>query len=46
VRCDSSDLRRKARGLTAESLGGMAVTMAASSRLIELAFEADRVISY
>lgn len=41
-----SGMSSKARGLTAESLGGMAVTMATPSRLIELAFEADRVISY
>jgi len=36
----------KARGLTTEALGGLSVTMAPPSRLIELAFEADRVITY
>jgi predicted peroxiredoxin len=41
-----SGLSSKARGLTAESLGGLAVTMAPPSRLVELAFEADRVITY
>jgi predicted peroxiredoxin len=42
----ASGMSSKARGLTAESLGGMAVTMAPPSRVVELAFEADRVISY
>lgn len=42
----ASGMSSKARGLTAEALGGMAVTMAPPSRLVELAFEADRVISY
>jgi predicted peroxiredoxin len=42
----ASGMSSKARGLTAESLGGMTVTMAPPSRLVELAFEADRVISY
>jgi predicted peroxiredoxin len=41
-----SGLSSKARGLTAESLGGLAVTLAPPSRLVELAFEADRVFSY
>ena len=42
----ASGMSRKARGLTAETLGGLAVTMAPPTRLVELAFEADRVISY
>ena len=42
----ASAMSSKARGLTAESLGGLAVTMAPPARLVELAFEADRVITY
>ncbi len=42
----ASGMSSKARGLTPEILGGMAVTMAPPSRLVELVFEADRVISY
>ena len=42
----ASGMSSKARGITAESLGGIAVTMAPPARLVELAFEADRVISY
>jgi predicted peroxiredoxin len=41
-----SGLSSKARGLDAEALGGLVVTMAPPSRLVALAFEADRVISY
>jgi predicted peroxiredoxin len=41
----ASGMSSKARGITAESLGGI-VTMAPPARLVELAFEADRVISY
>ena len=41
-----SGMSSKARGLSVESLGGLAVTMAPPARLVELAFEADRVISY
>jgi hypothetical protein len=36
----------KARGLTDETLGGLAVTLATPTRLVELAFEADRAISH
>ena len=36
----------KARGLTADDLGGLPVTMAPPDRLVELAFEADRVLVY
>ena len=41
-----SGLSSKARGLDVEGLGGLPVTMAPPSRLVELAFEADRVITY
>ncbi len=41
-----SGLSSKARGLTVGSLGGLVVTMAPPARLVELAFEVDRVISY
>ena len=41
-----SGLSSKARGLTPNFLGGLTLTMAAPSRLVELAFEADRVLSY
>jgi hypothetical protein len=36
----------KARGPTVDGLGGLPVTMAPPARLVELALEADRVISY
>lgn len=42
----ASGLSSKARGLTTEGLGGLPITMAAPTRLVELAFEADRVITY
>ena len=42
----ASGMSSKARGLTAESLAGLDVTMAPPTRLVELAFEADRVLSY
>jgi predicted peroxiredoxin len=41
-----SGMSSKARGLDAAALGGLAVTMAPPTRLVELAFEADRVLSY
>ena len=41
-----SGMSSKARGLSSESLGGLTVTMAPPSRLVELAFEADRVLTY
>lgn len=41
-----SGLSSKARGLTAEDLGGLEITMAPPSRLVELVFEADRVLTY
>ena len=46
ARIYASGLSSKARGLTAETLGGSAVTMAPPIRLVELTFEADRVLSY
>ncbi|HSO28830.1 MAG TPA: DsrE family protein [Candidatus Sulfomarinibacteraceae bacterium] len=42
----ASGLSSKARGLTPDSLGDLAVTMAPPDRLVELAFAADRVLSY
>jgi predicted peroxiredoxin len=42
----ASGMSSKARGLSAETLGGLVVQMAPPTRLVELAFEADRVISY
>ena len=36
----------KARGLTAETLGELTVTMAPPTRLVELAFKADGVLTY
>ena len=41
----TSGMSSKARGLDADALGGLAVTMAPPTRLVELAFEADRTIS-
>jgi predicted peroxiredoxin len=42
----ASGMSSKARGLAVEALAGLAVTMAPPTRLVELAFEADRVMSY
>jgi predicted peroxiredoxin len=42
----ASGLSSKARGISADSLGGLAVTLAPPDKLVELAFEADRVLSY
>ncbi len=41
-----SGLSSKARGISAEALGGLAVTLAPPARLVELAFEVDRVLTY
>lgn len=41
-----SGMSSKARGLTPEALGGQAVVMAPPARLVELSFEADRVICH
>ena len=46
VTIHASGLSSKARGLTPESLGGLQVTMAPPTRLVELAFAADRVLVY
>jgi uncharacterized protein len=42
----ASRLSSNARGLTVDALGGLPVTLAPPTRLVELVFEADRVISY
>ena len=42
----ASGMSSKARGLTPDSLGGLPVTMAPPDRLVELAFAADRVLTY
>jgi uncharacterized protein len=41
-----SAMSSKARGLTADALGGVPVTMSLPARLVELTFEVDRVITY
>ncbi len=42
----ASGMSAKARGLTPESLGGLAVTLAPPTKLVELTFAADRVLTY
>ena len=42
----ASGMSSKARGLTPDGLGGLPVTMAPPDRLVELAFAADRVLTY
>lgn len=42
----ASGMSSKAREVNAEALGSGAVEFAAPDRLVELAFEADRVLSY
>jgi predicted peroxiredoxin len=42
----ASGLSSKARGLGADDLGGLPVTMAPPDRLVELVFAADRVLVY
>ena len=42
----ASGMSSKARGLGADALGGLAVTMAPPAKLVELAFAADRVLTY
>jgi predicted peroxiredoxin len=42
----ASGMSSKARGLTPEGLGGLAVTMAPPDKLVELTFAADRVLTY
>jgi uncharacterized protein len=46
ARLYASGMSSKARGLDAEALGGKQVEFAPPDRLVDLAFEADRVISY
>ena len=42
----ASGMSSKARGLTVEGLGGLPVTMAPPDKLVELAFAADRTLTY
>ena len=42
----ASGMSSKARGLALENLGGLPVSMAPPDRLVELAFQADRVLVY
>ena len=42
----ASGMSSKARAVTPDSVGGLTVTMAPPTRLIELTFEADRVLTY
>jgi uncharacterized protein len=42
----ASGMSSKARGLTADALGGLPVTMSPPDRLVELTFAADRVLTY
>ena len=42
----ASGMSSKARGLSAEGLGGLPVTMAPPDKLVELTFAADRVLTY
>jgi len=42
----ASGLSSKARGISGDSLGGLAVTLAPPDKLVELTFAADRVLSY
>lgn len=46
ARLFASGLSSKARGLDADGLGGLPITMAPPSRLVELVFEADHVLTY
>lgn len=46
VTIHASGMSSKARGLTPDSLGSLAVSMAPPTKLVELAFEADRVLTY
>jgi uncharacterized protein len=46
VTIHASGMSSKARGLTPDSLGGLAVTMAPPAKLVELALAADRVLIY
>jgi predicted peroxiredoxin len=46
VTIHASGMSSKARGLTSETLGGLAVTMAPPAKLVELTLAADRVLTY
>jgi predicted peroxiredoxin len=46
ARFHASGMSSKARGLDADALGGLAVTMAPPTKLVELSFEADRVLQF
>jgi predicted peroxiredoxin len=46
ARLFGSGLSSRARGLDADGLAGLPVTMATPARLVELVFEADRVLVY
>jgi uncharacterized protein len=42
----ASAMSSKPRGINADTVGGLAVTLAPPTRLVELIFAADRVLSY
>ncbi len=42
----ASGMSSKARGLTADAVGGLPVTMSPPAKLVELALAADRVLTY
>jgi predicted peroxiredoxin len=42
----ASAMSSKARGMTAETLGGLPVTLSPPTKLVELTFAADRVLTY
>jgi predicted peroxiredoxin len=46
VTIHASGMSSKARGLGTDSLGGLQVTMVPPTKLVELAFAADRVLTY
>jgi uncharacterized protein len=46
ARMFASGMSSKARGLTADALGGRRIEFSTPDRLVSLAFEADRVLSY
>jgi predicted peroxiredoxin len=46
ARIFASGMSSKTRGVTADALGGRAVEFATPDRLVALAFEADRVLTY
>lgn len=42
----ASGMSSKARGVTAEGLGGLPITLSPPDKLVELTFAADRVLTY